>query len=54
MKILTEIIQTIRDEALAAGCDGVVINAQIQLTVCNAPVIIEIPITVALTPNVES
>jgi hypothetical protein len=54
MQILTEIINQIRDQARAAGCEGVVINAEIKLTICDAPVIIVLPIDVAMIPNEKS
>jgi hypothetical protein len=54
MQLLTEIINQIRDQARAAGCEGVVITAEIKLTVCGASVIIVLPIDVAMTPNEKS
>ena len=53
MNLLTEVINLLRDGARAAGCDGVVMRAEISLTVSGVPVVVVVPISVPTMPNRE-
>lgn len=46
MNLLAEIIEQIRSAAKQAECDGVVINAEISLIICERPVVVRVPIVV--------
>ena len=51
MNLLTEVINLLRDSARAAGCDGVVMRAEITLTVSGVLVVMVVPISVPTMPN---